>query len=392
MFLQESLNGPKRLNGQISFLQADSAEKRLRLWQKKAGGSGGEEAFRKRLAAEDISLEQALAIAGTPVWNVACPLPSWTLELNRLWDTLSAHKGALPAKLCFDLDRCLQNLRAKIPDKESVVEEVRQAMLAILPFVDYGEQELLKRMEGKSGLFSQQALADMSALLAKGLHYLTHKTLAERLNIFILRRESFSYLLNLQEEDRKHCRALFTEELLAGGWREILLEYPLLGRFIISLIQNWLNNMEELAANLQADREILVRELNQGKDPGQVQAVSGNLADAHNQGKSVLILQFESGLKIVYKPRNINIDTAYYRLVQHLKRMKFPCELKAPLALQAGNHGWIEFIAYRELTSLEEAKAYYRRAGALLCLVYVLGGNDFHGENIIAGGEQPVFG
>lgn len=384
MFLQE------RLNGQISFLQDESAEKRLRLWQKKAGGSGGEEAFRKRLAAEDISLEKALATSGTPVWDDDSPLPIWTLELNRLLDALPTHKEAMPAMLCFDLDRYLQDLRAKIPDKESVVEEVRQAMLAILPFVYYGEKELLRKMAGKSGLFSQRALADMSVLLANGLHYLTHKTLAERLNIFILHRESFGYLLNLQEEDRKHCRALFTEELLAGGWREILLEYPLLARFIIGLIQNWLNNMEELADNLQEDREVLVRELNQGTDPGQVQSVSGNISDAHNKGKGVMILKFASGIKIVYKPRNLAIDTAYYRLVQYLKMMNFPCELKAPLALQAGNHGWIEFIEYRELTDLDEAKSYYRRAGALLCLVYVLGGNDFHGENIIASGGQPV--
>jgi lantibiotic modifying enzyme len=42
------------------------------------------------------------------------------------------------------------------------------------------------------------------------------------------------------------------------------------------------------------------------------------------------------------------------------------------------------------LSKQEEIKRYYQRAGQLLCLLYVLGANDCHNENLIACGEHPV--
>lgn len=384
-FLQERLKG-----NTLIFEKDKTEEKRFGLWQKKAGGSGGEAAFVKRLEAEDISVDRAKKITNTVAWNEDSPIPSWGKEANCLLEMLPVDKNEIQEKLKFNLEVYLQSLREKIPDQENVLEEIKETMLALLPFLYYGEKELFCRIKQKMEYYSPKALDDMSTMLARGLYYLIHKVLAEKLGIFILRKESFDFLLNMKEEDKKRYRVLFTEDLLSGGWKEIFIEYPVLVRFMTTIINNWVNNMEEMTAHLENDRKLLNIEFNQGRDLGKVQFIHGNISDAHNKGKGVMILHFESGTKIVYKPRNLGIDISFDRLVKTLHQMTFPYELKAPQVVAAKDHGWVEFIEYRELNSLEEAKIYYQRAGALLCLVYVLGGNDFHGENIIASGAQPV--
>jgi lantibiotic modifying enzyme len=50
----------------------------------------------------------------------------------------------------------------------------------------------------------------------------------------------------------------------------------------------------------------------------------------------------------------------------------------------------VEVVEYLPCQNQEEIKRYYQRAGQLLCLLYVLGANDCHNENLIACGEYPV--
>lgn len=380
----------ERLDGKTLFLKGNIDEKRFELWKKKAGGSGGETAFLKRIYAEGITMERAKEISSDVTWDSDRDFPSWTGYINGMLGILPVDVEELKGKTLFQTDKYLEALKKQTQDNEKVFVEAKEGMLSILPFVYYGEKELIKRLGKRIELFSDKALWDMSQMLANGLYYLVHKTISERLRIFILRKESFGFLLNLKDEDSMRYMALFREDLLLGGWKEIFLEYPVLPRIMGTVINNWVQNMDELSSHLENDKGILEKEFNNNKKLGKAEGIKGSISDAHNKGKGVIILEFQSEVKIVYKPRNLGIDMAYAKLIDAMEDRGFPYKLKAPKALQFKNHGWIEFIEYKPLDSKEEAGSYYKRAGALLGLVYVLCGNDFHGENMIAHGEHPV--
>jgi type 2 lantibiotic biosynthesis protein LanM len=58
--------------------------------------------------------------------------------------------------------------------------------------------------------------------------------------------------------------------------------------------------------------------------------------------------------------------------------------------LDRSTYGWVEYVEHLPLSDHQAATRYYQRAGMLLGILYALSGADFHHENIIASGEQPV--
>ncbi len=380
----------ERLTGYTQFIEGNDEEKRFDIWKRRVGGSGGESAFFKRLHAENITLENAKEICADVTWNKAHALPEWSACINDLLLMLPADKVKLEEELFFDVKGYLNSLDEQPNGDKKALAEIKGAMLSLSPFLFYAEKRLTARLAEKVNFFSEKALSEISGILAGALLQLIFKTFSERLKIFILRKESFGFLLNLRDEDVIRHAQLYEQELLSGGWKEVFLEYPVLPRLMVTAICNWVDNIAVFSDCLSEDRELLEKEFNGSAVLGKVSSIKGSISDAHNKGKGVLIVEFEQGAKIVFKPRNLGIDAAYERLVNQLKDMEFPYELIAPKALNFESHGWIEFIVNKPLESEDQAKAFYRRDGALLCLVYVLGGNDFHGENIIASGEHPV--
>jgi type 2 lantibiotic biosynthesis protein LanM len=111
----------------------------------------------------------------------------------------------------------------------------------------------------------------------------------------------------------------------------------------------------------------------------------------------VIGVGFTSGLKLIYKPKDLGLDVAYFKLLdwcnQHFIETGSFASLqpfKLLKVLNRSNYGWVEVVEYLPCQNQEEIKHYYQRAGQLLCLLYVLGANDCHNENLIACGEHPV--
>jgi type 2 lantibiotic biosynthesis protein LanM len=103
-----------------------------------------------------------------------------------------------------------------------------------------------------------------------------------------------------------------------------------------------------------------------------------------------MIVTFASGLKLVYKPKDLGIEQAYVNLLAWLNQHSAPLPFKLFQVLNRSGYGWVEFIESFLSKDKEESKRYYQRSGMLLCLVYLLDSTDLHHENIIACGEHPV--
>ena len=170
----------------------------------------------------------------------------------------------------------------------------------------------------------------------------------------------------------------------------ILLEYPVLARQLVTSAQLWLNTTVEFLSNLCADWPSIRTAFSAGRDPGMLLEVSDDAGDSHRGGRSVRIARFDSGFRIVHKPRSLAIDVHFQELLGWLNDHGTQPALPLLIVLDRGDHGWQEFVAPETCTSREAVSRFYARQGAYLALLYALAATDFHSENLIASGENPV--
>ncbi|MEZ5906482.1 MAG: type 2 lanthipeptide synthetase LanM family protein, partial [Geminicoccaceae bacterium] len=170
----------------------------------------------------------------------------------------------------------------------------------------------------------------------------------------------------------------------------LLREYPVLARRITACLDNWTVFSLEFARRLVGDLEELRTCLAAGEEPGTIVGLDNSQGDPHQNGRSVLIATFSSGLRVVYKPRPLAAARHFQELLTWLNAKGAAPPLRTLKILDRGTYGWIEFVAGEGCTSVGEVRRFYERQGEFLALLYALEATDFHYENLIAAGEHPV--
>lgn len=174
----------------------------------------------------------------------------------------------------------------------------------------------------------------------------------------------------------------------------LLALYPVLARKAVLRARTWIATSRELLERLTADWRLLRRELlaesAPGEGPGPLAEIDGGAGDSHRGGRSVALLRFASGLRLVYKPKPLAGDVAFGRLLEWLNGRGFTPAFRPLRVVDRGDYGWAEHIAAAPAASRDEIRRIYRRQGGYLALLYLLQATDFHAENLIAAGEQPV--
>lgn len=138
------------------------------------------------------------------------------------------------------------------------------------------------------------------------------------------------------------------------------------------------------------DRRAIARQWNGGKPLGRALEVRSGLSDPHNGGRTVAIVRFASGLRVVYKPRAVGLEAAFHHLVAWWNEWAGPLTLFAPGVIDRGAYGWMEFVTHEACADRAAARRYWARAGALLALTGLFDATDLHFGNVIAHGEHPV--
>lgn len=177
----------------------------------------------------------------------------------------------------------------------------------------------------------------------------------------------------------------FVEAMLEFGTRNLCLEYPVLARQLMELVDQWVGAVTETCERLRRDRPALEDRF--GVE-GPVTELEPLAMDTHQRGRVPIRIAFESG-SVVYKPRGVGGGVAFHaaleRLADHL-----PTPVRTPNYLPRDGYGWMEVIRYRDLDDSDAAVRYYERAGVVLCLAYALGLVDCQFENVLAAGEHPT--
>ena len=176
----------------------------------------------------------------------------------------------------------------------------------------------------------------------------------------------------------------------AGGWRRLFEDKPVLLRLFATVTRQWIDTSREMVLRLDADLAAIRRDILHSGNAGRVAGFEGNLSDPHNEGRSVRIVSFEDGARVVYKPKDLRLDAAWHALVERLNGAQAPIELKAVRAIAQDGYGWTEFIDHAACADAEGFARFFRRAGGWLALFHCFAATDMHQENMIACGDHPV--
>src|SRR5262245_63589967 len=174
----------------------------------------------------------------------------------------------------------------------------------------------------------------------------------------------------------------FIAEMKAGGFRQLFDEKPVLLRLISTTVRQWIETSREFIQRLDTDLP-LIRGVVQAGGQGGVIQIEGGFSDPHNGGRSVKIVVFADGSKVVYKPKDLRVDVACQKLIDRLNRAVPPVELRTARALARDGYGWTECVEHSGCATSEEFQAYFSRVGAWLALFHCFAANDMHQENIV---------
>lgn len=319
---------------------AGTGGERLRRWRERVAG-GDARRFRRRLRGEGWSEAEARRALGPVRLRAGASLPGWA--------SIVAEAAALSA-------------------------EAGEPLLA--PFVQVARRRLAEAGPRPPGYpVSAPALAQMEAALLRALA-------AECAPALEVERSAFAAV--------RPGGGDFEEHMRSGGLTRLLVRLPVLARLAATRVEHWLAATAELLERLRVDQQLL-RDTFAGSRPlGPVRSAALGLSDPHGGGRTVAVLEFASGDRVVYKPRGMAVDAACQELLRWLRRDGTLPRLRTLTVLDRGTYGWMEHAAPAPCRDAAEVALHHERAGVLSCLAYLLGGTDFHAGNLLACGGHPV--
>ncbi|MFF2325616.1 MULTISPECIES: type 2 lanthipeptide synthetase LanM family protein [unclassified Streptomyces] len=174
------------------------------------------------------------------------------------------------------------------------------------------------------------------------------------------------------------------------GLAALFTAYPVLARILARAALDAAGALAEMLDRFAADQPVLPDGSGTGGRRGRLVGVEPGAGDGHRGGRTVMLLRFEDGSRLVYKPRPLAAHRHFNDLVRWFNALPGAPGLRLLGVLDRGAYGWVEFAAERPCRSARQVESFYRRQGALLALLHVLDGTDLHYENLIADGEHPV--
>lgn len=165
-------------------------------------------------------------------------------------------------------------------------------------------------------------------------------------------------------------------------------EYPVLAQQITIKAINWLAASKEFCQHMCQDWAAIAQQFGLPTSDKLTELIC-EAGDQHCRGHFVMITRFTSGTSIVYKPRSLVVDIHFQAMLDAINQCSHQ-QFKLIKILNFADHGWVEFIEHEPCKSSVEVTQFYQRLGGLAALLYVLRATDFHFENLIAAGQDPV--
>ena len=170
----------------------------------------------------------------------------------------------------------------------------------------------------------------------------------------------------------------------------LLQEYAPLARYVWDITQQWAKNTSRVLQRLDDDAAEIHQQLGINLSSSKLTRIEGGAGDAHRGGQTVMILYFDDGKKLVYKPKSLAVDKHFQDLLSWINQQDTLPPFKTLKMVDRNDYGWVEFIETMPCTDKAQLRRFYERQGAYLALLYCTEAVDFHLENLIAHGEYPM--
>lgn len=382
--VNEASTVTERIGGAFDPVAGDTAaaDTRLAAWRL-AIAQGDNTRFARRLGWDGLTIDSARAMLGRVALRAETPLPSWT--------TILADASADALALADEID---DEARVTVAIDRVIHEGFPVAFGELLvPFVRTARRRLEASTNcGTGRLMNEVALSDLEWGLLAHLSSTAEQALIIELQAFrALRPTRFTDILGALAHESRPAYAAFVRDHLSNGLTVIARRYPVLARLLAEGVATWLRTTTALLARLDADDDLLRSALTAGEAVLPITHVVPSLSDRHRDGQTVSILTTACGTRIVYKPRTLDLEGAFSRLLEWFN-VHAPDALafRVLTVIERDDYGWEECVVTHPCSDSAEAERFYERAGMIVCLAYVLGGADLHCGNLVAVGEHPV--
>ena len=330
--------------------------------------------FDKRLAKLGLDRATALDWLRPKLFPADWSFPSWAVLLEDILSPPNFVGEPMDRETLLGPIRGLDGPDEMLPRQRPVFFELAKPFLHVM----------LKRLRAVPEFerwMCLEAVEDVCRILLHRLSSLAARTLAYEV-------KQRSRACSLQGETSQDRYADFLSRhvgTLDGQW-QLFRQYPVLARLLAVRTEQTIDQVIEIVKRLDADAVAIGHWF----IPCRIVQLQLGLSDPHLGGRSVAILQFASGNKLVYKPRSLAVDETYAALLAWWNRLPDVPRLKSAAVISRPDYGWAEYIASTECISNEDVIEYFRRQGAHAAIFSLLRGTDFHSENFIAQSPWPV--
>jgi len=163
--------------------------------------------------------------------------------------------------------------------------------------------------------------------------------------------------------------------------------YPLLPGVHGRTIEQFHAMIAEIFERVSAREDDIRELLNVKNDSSPLGLESISLAgDPHNGGRVGCLFVFCQG-KVAYKPRSVEGEWVFWKIVQDLAAQGAP-SMRAARVIRGDGYGFMEFIKREDADFY--AEDFLGACGRLAALLYALQAKDLHMENVIPLKEGPV--
>ena len=363
--IEKTINRTEKQDSNL-YLQTKKDELAIQIWRKYATGNSSSSLLEHVLKNEGLSFDEVTSKVKIKELEVAIH------SKENLW--------------VYDIQAIME--RYHQTDKTVLLNssEMSITQICLLPFIEYMQEKSEKYIyNAEIKHISKQAVKEYAYLLLNHLVFVADDTLLTCARSY----EKTMDVLYWRDVPIKKSKLSFIHWFYSEGIIQMFNTYPLLLKKLITFTETHFKNFCAFVDNFQRDRELIADKFSIPLSEVKIRHISGNLSDSHHGGKTVMRLEMSSKV-LYYKPRSLAVDDAWIFFISKLSMHNFPTQLYAPTTLNMGDYGYVQEIKYCESMPEQELHKYYRNAGGLCCIVSMLGGSDFHHENIIAYGKIPV--
>jgi lantibiotic modifying enzyme len=252
--------------------------------------------------------------------------------------------------------------------------------------IEYAWRELERTTEKKLlELMGGKARTSLRRNLQKTLEQITGPSLELEWKSFNVAMES----LALGHGSAQVTERMFLREEPSYRLGSLFRKFPVLARLWILAIGQWRDHIVEVLERVRKDRSAIARCFFDHRSVGLIRNLRPGLSDPHYAGRSVTLIEFESG-RLIYKPRSAGNEAVWFDLLGWMNRHGFAPKLRLARILERPSYSWMEFVEATSCKNEAEIRRFYERLGGMIAAVYLLKAVDCHRENVIAAGEHPV--